>query len=101
MRVLHIWNTAGMASTLAKWQRKLYRWETQVITRRAFDPLGLTTYGKALNVATKQYISIAMILRLCVWGHPRVFPRRYCPDHQEAVPVEEGSSSLPRLEHKG
>ncbi len=45
--VLHIWNTAGVASTIAKYQRKILGWDTWVITRKKYDPYGLTIYGQA------------------------------------------------------
>ncbi len=47
IRVLHVWNTGGAASIIAKYTDRLFPTEGNVITRKAADPLGLTTYGKA------------------------------------------------------
>ena len=55
MKILHVWNIAGVASILAKYQAKLLRWKTWVITRRAYDRYGLTIYGEALNVSAKVF----------------------------------------------
>ena len=46
MKVLHVWNTAGVASTLAKFQNKLLKWKSWVITRKIYDKYGFTIYGK-------------------------------------------------------
>ncbi len=50
MRVLHVWNTAGVASILAKHQRKLLNWDTWVIYRRKYDRYGFTVYGELSNL---------------------------------------------------
>lgn len=49
MRILHIWNTAGVASILAKFMDRLYNTRSLVITRKLFDPFGVTTYGETWN----------------------------------------------------
>lgn len=46
MRILHVWNTAGVASVVAKFVDRAYKTESLVITRKASDKFGLTTYGK-------------------------------------------------------
>ncbi|RLE64246.1 MAG: hypothetical protein DRJ47_08125 [Thermoprotei archaeon] len=61
MRVLHIWNTAGVASILAKYQAKLLGWNTWVITRKAFDRLGLTTYGEAWDTSARKFYIKALL----------------------------------------
>ncbi len=45
--VLHIWNTAGVGSIIAKYQNRLFGWKTWVVTRKKFDPFGVTNYGDA------------------------------------------------------
>ncbi len=47
--VLHVWNTAGVASIIAKYQKKILGWRTWVITRKKYDPYGLTLYGEACS----------------------------------------------------
>lgn len=55
MKVLHLWNTAGVASILAKYQAKLYGWRTWVVTRKQNDPFGLTTYGEVWDCPVKTF----------------------------------------------
>ena len=43
MRILHIWDQAGVAAILAKYQRKLEH-ETEVIKRFGFDKYGIDKY---------------------------------------------------------
>jgi|Deesub1362B_J571_1020462.scaffolds.fasta_scaffold07581_2 hypothetical protein len=62
MRVLHIWNTAGVASTLAKWQKKLFGWDTWVVTRKNFDKFGLTIYGETWNTLAKVFKAKILLL---------------------------------------
>jgi glycosyltransferase involved in cell wall biosynthesis len=45
--VLHVWNTAGVASVIAKFTDARFDTQSKVITRRAADRVGLTTYGVA------------------------------------------------------
>jgi len=45
--VLHIWNTAGVASVIAKFTDREFGANSTVITRKAADRVGLTTYGTA------------------------------------------------------
>ncbi len=44
-RILHVWNTAGVASVIAKFTDREYRTQSRVIARRDMDRVGLTTYG--------------------------------------------------------
>ena len=46
-RVLHVWNTAGVASVIAKFTDRGFGTESRVIARREADRAGLTTYGVA------------------------------------------------------
>ncbi len=45
MRVLHIWNTAGVPSVIAKFMDRTLDTKSWVMTRRAHDPFGFTTVG--------------------------------------------------------
>ncbi len=47
MKVIHIWNTAGVASVIAKYTDREFGSRSTVITRQAADRVGLTTYGTA------------------------------------------------------
>jgi hypothetical protein len=48
-RVLHIWNTAGVASITAKFLDREFGTRSTVITRKKFDTVGFTTYGNAYD----------------------------------------------------
>jgi len=64
LRVLHIWNTAGVASVIAKYQAKILGWETWVITRSKYDPYNLTYYGtKVKDPNYIFYIRVLLIAR--------------------------------------
>jgi len=62
LRVLHVWNTAGVASVIAKYQRKLLGWDTWVLMRREWDKFGLTTYGEVLDVSAKRFILKVLLM---------------------------------------
>jgi len=49
LKVLHIWNTAGVGSIIAKYMDKIYGTESWVIMRKSFDRFGFTTYGEYCN----------------------------------------------------
>ena len=61
-RILHIWNTAGVASVIAKFTDRLYQTRSTVITRRAADRVGLTTYGTAYAEGTARFFLRAMLM---------------------------------------
>ncbi len=46
-KILHVWNTAGVASVIAKFSDRGFGSTSTVITRRAADRVGLTTFGTA------------------------------------------------------
>ncbi len=56
MKVLHIWNTAGVASTLALYQNKLLKWDTWVITRSDADKFGHTIFGETCRCSPAEFI---------------------------------------------
>jgi len=61
--VLHVWNTAGVACTLAKWANKLYGAHTDVYAMKKHDRFGHLTYGKPRveNDARFRYFVIQVI----------------------------------------
>jgi len=64
MRVLHVWNTAGVASVLAKYLRKLYGLKVWVIMRKDYDPFGLTTFGEAVECKSMEfYVKLLSLIK--------------------------------------
>ena len=61
--VLHVWNTAGVASTLAKWANKLYGAHTNVYALEGHNRFGHLTYGELCleNDARFRYFTIQKI----------------------------------------
>jgi len=55
-KVLHIWNTAGVASIIGKYMDRIYGTKSYVIMRRSFDKFGLTTYGDCFNDSAKFFL---------------------------------------------
>lgn len=79
MRILHVWNTAGVASIIAKYMDSLTATESKVIARKAFDPVGLTTYGKAYPDGAAQFFLRALMMSrgadvVHVYGLDRLVP---------------------------
>ncbi|MEM2570083.1 MAG: hypothetical protein QXT67_09145 [Candidatus Bathyarchaeia archaeon] len=62
MRILHIWNTAGVASVIAKFMDRLFGTKSLVVHRRAFDPFGVTTYGELWDCGAKTFALKCLIL---------------------------------------
>jgi len=62
LRVLHVWNTAGIGSIIAKYQKMLLGWDTWVIMRKEWDKFGMTTYGELLDVSGKRFILKALFM---------------------------------------
>jgi len=61
LRILHVWNTAGVASIIAKYMDKMFGTESNVIMRRQFDKLGLTTYGELWDSGSKVFTFRALL----------------------------------------
>jgi len=61
MKILHIGNTAGVGSIIAKYMDRLFGTESLVVTRRASDPYGVTTYGEVWDCGAK------MFALKCLW----------------------------------
>jgi len=53
MKILHIWNTAGVGSIIAKYMDKTFGTESWVIMRKRFDKFGFTTYGECWDCRGK------------------------------------------------
>jgi hypothetical protein len=48
MKILHIWNTAGVASIISKTMDKMYCTQSNVIMKKDYDKFGVTTFGEAI-----------------------------------------------------
>jgi len=46
MKILHIWNTAGVGSIIAKYMDRIHGTKSWLVHRRDFDEYGLTTFGE-------------------------------------------------------
>lgn len=60
LKVLHIWNTAGVASVIAKFTDSQFGTSSTVITRKAADRAGLTTYGTAYPDGAARFFARAL-----------------------------------------
>lgn len=80
MRVLHVWNTAGVASVIAKFQQKILGWYTNVLVMEKFDPYGLTTYGTI--VKGPKYLFVAKVL-----AEARKYDILHIHDFDKIVPL--------------
>lgn len=58
--VLHVWNTAGVASVIAKFTDGQFGTHSMVITRKAADRVGLTTYGTAYADGAAHFFARAL-----------------------------------------
>jgi len=54
--VLHIWNTAGVGSIIAKYMDKLFGVKSLVVHRKRFDPYGVTVYGELWDCGAKIFV---------------------------------------------
>jgi len=61
-RILHVWNTAGVASVIAKFTDRQFGTSSTVITRRAADRVGLTTYGTAYPDGAALFFARALLM---------------------------------------
>ena len=61
-KVLHVWNTAGVASVIAKFTDRDFGSRSKVITRRAVDRVGLTTYGTAYPDGAARFFARALFM---------------------------------------
>jgi len=62
IRVLHVWNTGGAASVIAKFSDRLYETRSTVIAREAADPVGLTTYGRTYGDGAARFFLRALTM---------------------------------------
>lgn len=56
MRILHVWNTAGVASIIAKFMDRLFSTESLVVHRKKFDKFGFTVYGELWDCGSYRFI---------------------------------------------
>ncbi|MFB0569267.1 MAG: glycosyltransferase, partial [Nitrososphaeria archaeon] len=56
MKILHVWNTAGVGSIIGKYMDRLFGTESLVVMRKAFDPFGFTTYGQLWDCGAKMFV---------------------------------------------
>ena len=56
MRILHVWNPAGVASIIAKYMDRLYGTKSLVVFRRAYDRFGTTVYGVLWDCGAKTFV---------------------------------------------
>ena len=61
-RILHVWNTAGVASVIAKFTDRRFGTQSSVITRRAADRVGLTSYGRAYSDGASVFFARALLM---------------------------------------
>ena len=59
-KVLHVWNTAGVASVIAKFTDREFGSSSTVITRKAADRVGLTNYGTAYGDGPAHFFARAL-----------------------------------------
>jgi hypothetical protein len=62
VRILHVWNTGGAASLIAKFSDRLNGTESTVITRKSADPVGLTTYGRTYDDGAARFFLRAITM---------------------------------------
>ena len=59
-KILHVWNTAGVASVIAKFTDRDLGTRSTVITRKDADRVGLTTYGTAYPEGPARFFARAI-----------------------------------------
>ena len=106
MKVLHIWNTAGVASIVAKFLDRDFRAQSVVLGRRKFDQTGMTTYGRAVDDGATAFSARCLLAaRRCdivhVYAWDRVVPwlKRLYPS-KPVVMYYVGTDILGRWEEK-
>jgi len=61
MKILHVWNTAGVGSIIGKYMDRLFSTESLVVMRKAFDPFGFTTCGQLWDCGAKMFVLKSML----------------------------------------
>jgi len=67
MKILHIGNTAGVGSVIAKHMYKLFSSESLVLHTWASDPYGFTTYGELWDCRVLHEVLFSIVW-LCFGG---------------------------------
>jgi glycosyltransferase involved in cell wall biosynthesis len=62
MKVLHIWDTAGTASIIAKYMDMVFGTESLVVHTKTFDLFGLTTYGELWDCGANTFSLRCLLL---------------------------------------
>ena len=62
MKILHIWDAAGVASVISKWQRKMLGHETKVIKNSKHDHLGITKFYDGTMIKNKWWFVALSII---------------------------------------
>jgi hypothetical protein len=62
LKVLHVWDIAGVDSLIAKTQRELLGWDSHVIIRYPYDPYGIVSYygGRIYRCPASAFKAIAV-----------------------------------------
>lgn len=79
MKILHIWNIAGVGSIIAKYMDKYYGTSSWVIMRKLFDKFGLTIYGELWDCGAKTFTLKALLKArkfdiIHIHGFDRILP---------------------------
>ena len=61
-KILHVWNTAGVASVIAKFTDRKFMTESAVIARQAADRVGLTSYGRAFPDGPTKFFARTLLM---------------------------------------
>jgi len=64
LKVLHIWNTAGVGSIIARHMDKTFGTQSWVITIGRSDKFGLTTYGECWDCGAKIFTLKALLISI-------------------------------------
>ncbi|MBS7612499.1 hypothetical protein KEJ27_09945 [Candidatus Bathyarchaeota archaeon] len=62
MRILHVWNTAGVGSIIAKYMDRIYGTESWVVMRKSFDKFGFTIYGECWDCSAEMFALRCLLL---------------------------------------
>ncbi len=62
MKILHIWDVAGVSLNIAKTMDRLYGTESMIIMRRIFDPFKFLEWGYLFDDTSKKFIIRALFL---------------------------------------
>jgi len=61
MKVLHVWDLAGVANIIAKFMDRLYGTESYVMSRKVFDEFGWNIYTTPMNDGATMFVIKALL----------------------------------------